>query len=164
MCVLTHDFNTAEFFFLTTSKNLVGSFGKINGFFHEEYITEQERYNNIASFFVDRIPKNSKVMIEDYSFGSTGRVFNIAENCGLLKFKLWDEGKEFQTVAPTAVKKFATGKGNANKEKMYEAFLNETGVNLSLLLTPKATKCVSPVSDIVDSFYIAMYCKSSSSI
>jgi len=98
-------------------------------------------------------------MIEDYSFGSKGRVFNLAENCGLLKHKLYTGGYKFSTVAPTVIKKFATGKGNANKEVMYESFLRETGLNLNAVLSPRSTKIGSPVNDIVDAWYIANYIK-----
>ena len=66
-------------------------------------------------------------MIEDYSFGSKGRVFNLAENCGLLKYMLFKKGYRFFTVPPTVVKKFATGKGNANKEAMVKAAQEKYG-------------------------------------
>ena len=94
--------------------------------------------------------------IEDYSFGSTGRVFHIAENCGLLKYKLWEIGLRFTTIAPSAIKKFATGKGNADKQKMYDAFVAETGQNLIQFYSKSGT-LTSPVTDIVDSYYIAKY-------
>ena len=93
-------------------------------------------------------------MLEDYSFGSKGRVFHIAENTGLLKHKLFKAGIPFIVVAPTTVKKFATGKGNANKEKMYECFTEQTGVDLRKQLD---TTVEHPISDIIDAFYIAKY-------
>ena len=52
------------------------------------------------------------------------------------------------------MKKFATGKGNSNKDVMFEHFLEETGVDLMSSLSPKASKVNSPVSDIVDAYYI----------
>jgi hypothetical protein len=60
-------------------------------------------------------------------------------------------------VAPTHIKKFATGKGNAKKEMMYESFLTETQRNLQLELEIKSEKIGNPVSDIVDSYYICKY-------
>ena len=48
----------------------------------------------------------------------------------------------------------STGKGNANKELMYETFLTETNVDLQSKLSSKSTKIINPVSDIVDSYYI----------
>ena len=54
---------------------------------------------------------------------------------------------------PSVVKKFASGKGNADKEKMYEAFTNETKVNLKKIFDME--KLNNPVTDIIDSYYIA---------
>ena len=96
------------------------------------------------------------ILIEDYSFGSKGKVFNLAENCGILKYMLYKNEYKFFTVPPTVVKKFATGKGNATKEKMYEAFVNETFVDLHKIISP-TTKLGSPTTDIVDAWYIARY-------
>jgi hypothetical protein len=58
--------------------------------------------------------------------------------------------------APSAIKKFATGKGNAKKEDMYASFVEETGVDLSIILDQSVDpKVNSPISDIVDAYYIA---------
>ena len=54
-------------------------------------------------------------------------------------------------------KKFATGKGNANKVLMYEAFIEETGDDLAKLFEFDPYTGQSPVSDIIDSYYIAKY-------
>jgi hypothetical protein len=65
----------------------------------------------------------------------------------------------FVSIPPTVIKKFATGKGTANKDIMYEAFQAEllTPPNLKESLIPKAKNIISPVSDIVDSYFIAKY-------
>jgi Holliday junction resolvasome RuvABC endonuclease subunit len=63
---------------------------------------------------------------------------------------------KFFTVAPTVIKKYATGKGNATKEKMYEAFVKDTFVDLHSIISP-TTKLGSPTTDIVDAWYIARY-------
>ena len=57
------------------------------------------------------------------------------------------------------IKKYATGKGNANKEVMYEAFNAEllTPPDLKTILKPKSTKLTSPVTDIVDAYFIAKW-------
>jgi len=62
------------------------------------------------------------------------------------------------TVAPTAIKKMATGKGNANKFLMLEKF---TEINIELKSSEWIKKLttekhlLSPLTDIVDSFFIA---------
>lgn len=135
---------------------MTGSFGNMTGTLHDDYQKEVERYDKISEFFMNLIPTSATVYIEDYSFGSKGRVFNLAENCGLLKYKLWERKVDFITVPPTVIKKFATGKGNANKEKMYEAFVNRTGMNLIEIVTP-FKKIENPLTDIVDAYFIALY-------
>jgi Holliday junction resolvasome RuvABC endonuclease subunit len=97
----------------------------------------------------------TEILIEDYSFGSKGRVFHLAENCGLLKYLLYKNGWSYSTVAPTVIKKYATGKGNASKEKMYEAFRELTQLDIVDIYCSKTLG--SPITDIVDSYYIAMY-------
>jgi Holliday junction resolvasome RuvABC endonuclease subunit len=70
---------------------------------------------------------------------------------------MWKQKISFKSYPPTVIKKFATGKGNANKEQMYEAFVDEllTPTNLKERLTPKAKKVINPISDIVDAYFIA---------
>ena len=65
----------------------------------------------------------------------------------------------FISVPPTVIKKYATGKGNANKEVMYDAFNAEllTPPDLKTSLKPKATKLTSPVTDLVDAYFIAKW-------
>lgn len=163
----------AKFYYLTGIKKSVGTFlnDTIVGVLHQDHLTEQQRFSDIADFFMDRLPglrgnlgkdkfliqiPECMVMIEDYSFGSKGKVFHIAENTGVLKHKLWEHRFKFQTAAPTTIKKFATGKGNADKEQMYVAFTKETGVDLHKIMMPDK-KLGSPVSDIIDAYFIARY-------
>lgn len=159
MCVQTDAvYDKSIFYYLTDNKKHTGQFGNAFGYLHKEYYTEQERYDNIAEFFLSKIPTNPipSIFIEDYSFGSKGKVFHIAENTGILKHKLWELGFKFTTVPPTVIKKHATGKGNADKEKMVAAFLEQTQVDMHKLILSDR-KLASPVTDIVDSFFIASY-------
>ena len=89
--------------------------------------------------------------------GAKGKVFHIGENCGLLKHKLWKNKIRFETVTPTALKKFATGKGNSDKCIMHAAFHELTKINLMKEMDKESKDCGSPVSDIVDSYFIARY-------
>lgn len=74
---------------------------------------------------------------------------------GTLKHKLYKLNKRFQSIVPGQIKKNATGKGNADKLKMYEQFKKDTGVDL--VKEFEQTKLNNPVTDIVDSYYIAKY-------
>lgn len=142
-------------FFLSDIKKTHGKFGNVQGSPMVLYSSDQERYNNIAqwSYSILKDFEVDKVYIEDYSYGSTGRVFHIAENGGVLKHVLHHSDIKFETIPPTVIKKHATGKGNASKIMMEEAFMQETLIDLrsDLGLTKKQS---NPISDIIDSFYI----------
>jgi Holliday junction resolvasome RuvABC endonuclease subunit len=55
-------------------------------------------------------------------------------------------------IEPSRVKKCATGKGNADKQAMYEAFSIETKTNLLSVFNQKTLS--NPVTDVIDSYYI----------
>lgn len=109
------------------------------------------------------------IAIEGYSFGSKGSsIFQIGEATGILVlFMMFNSsGTGFinnkripYRPAPTEIKKFATGKGNANKELMYEAWLKETKIDLLKLFDSKrhgnnSGKIKSPINDIVDAYWL----------
>jgi len=181
VCVNTSEeefrYEDCKFYYLTNTKKYEGTFKEKMAFgtsaveyigtTHRPYNSEPERYNNIANWVIDIIKSQPQLMIgklwekhpiiqiEDYSFGSTGRVFHIAENLGLLKYKLKIEcGWDYTLIAPSVIKKFATDKGNANKEMMVHAFQEDTGVNLELLLDSSVK---SPITDIADAYFICKY-------
>ena len=83
-------------------------------------------------------------------------MFHIAENGGVCKFLLWKNNIPYETIPPTVIKKFATGKGNADKEKMQQAFLSETNFNIKEILS-MTDKQWNPSSDLIDSYYICKY-------
>lgn len=121
------------------------------------HITSIERFVNLSSWAISHIPDNSSVLIEDYSFGSVGKVFNLAENVMCLKLRLLEahrkRGVEFNFSPPKSIKKLAVGNGNANKQMMFDKFneLKECD-NLQGILGVK--KIESPLTDIVDAFFI----------
>ena len=54
---------------------------------------------------------------------------------------------------PGQVKKHATGKGNADKLKMYEQFVQDTKIDL--MKEFDQSKLNNPVTDVVDAYYVA---------
>jgi Holliday junction resolvasome RuvABC endonuclease subunit len=57
------------------------------------------------------------VIMEGYSFGSRGRaLFSIGELGGVIRLALDDMDIPWVALAPSTVKKLATGKGNASKD------------------------------------------------
>ena len=97
------------------------------------------------------------IAIEGYSYGSKGKVFHIAENTGVLKYKIFQNGIPLEVIPPTTIKKFATGKGNADKVAMHKFFKTDTGIDLKNKITPDKGTVDNPVSDIVDSYYVCKY-------
>jgi len=98
-----------------------------------------------------------QVSLEGYAYSAQGRVFNIAENTGILKYKLWQSRIPVEVIPPSAVKKLATGKGNSDKAAMYVQFTQDTDIPLMDIISPEKTKVSNPVSDIVDAFYICKF-------
>jgi len=142
-----------KFYYLTTRKKHFIKTDYLIGEMHSEFKTQEERFDAISDWAISKIPKNSMVYLEDYAFGATGIVFNIGECVGLLKHKLWKNNYKFEKFAPSKIKKFATGKGNANKILMQESFDYECNVKIFSELNCPAG--ASPLSDIIDSYYIA---------
>ena len=158
ICVCYGKFNlkNCKIYYLTNVKKYEGSFynGRINGRLHLSYTTETQRHDQISNWAMSIIGTTlNNIFIEGYSFGSKGLVFNLAENMGTLKHKLYKLDKEFKSIVPGRVKKNATGKGNADKLKMYEQFVKDTKINL--MKEFEQTKLNNPVTDVVDAYYVA---------
>lgn len=153
------DFSKTKTFFYTNNKKFVGKFDhSIYGIQQLPYACAEERYDNISDWVMSILNYHNVnfVCLEGYSMGSSnGLLFNIAENGGLLKHKLWKNKIEFIIPAPTQVKKYFTGKGNANKSAMYDAFIEKTGAKIAEALNTNPDK--SPISDIVDSYAMLCY-------
>jgi Holliday junction resolvasome RuvABC endonuclease subunit len=154
------NFSACQFFAISDRKKSI-TFQK--GFLWvqqmEEYLSQDERMDNLASTFTGWCQQHrvEQVFIEDYAFAARGRIFHIGENTGILKNKLYHLGIPYSVVAPPTVKKFATGRGNAQKDGMSQAFLEETKLDLHKLLNTENIINTSPTSDIIDSYYICKY-------
>ena len=155
VCDGKFDWKNCTIYYLTSVKkyNNVYDNGKILGGLHLPYTSQTERHDQISNWALDHIGGvDNNIFIEGYSYGSKGLVFNLAENMGLLKHKLYKLNKKFEVIVPGVIKKKATGKGNADKLKMYEQFVKDTGVDLMKAF--EQIKLNNPVTDIVDSYYI----------
>lgn len=150
-------FKNCEFYFLTTKKKYEGDWHNIHGSLHPDWLLDQERYNNISDWALNIITptlkQNPTIYIEGYAYAAKGVVFNIAENTEVLKHRLWKMSVVPNVIQPSAVKKYASGKGNSNKIGMSEAFIKEVNLKLHNIIGCKEGD--SPASDIVDSYYIA---------
>ena len=156
ICVNINGDDILMFYYLTNKKKYIGQMSEdIIGYEHKEWTDPIQRFKYISDFALDIISPliSPQIFIEGYSFGSKGQgLFQIAENCGILKYRLQEQNLSYQTVVPSVVKKGATGKGNADKEMMYEAFVKETNIDLKKVFD--TDKVGNPISDIADSYFI----------
>jgi len=162
ICVMdtsySFEFQNCNFYFLSDIKKYSKTFlHNIHGENFKEYNEESERYDSISDWVMGIVAGIDQVALEGYAYSAQGRVFNIAENTGILKYKLWQSQIPVEVIPPTRVKKFASGKGNSDKLSMYEAFTKETSIPLMDVISPDKSKISNPVSDIVDAFYICKY-------
>lgn len=120
----------------------------------KEFSTDFDRYYYLADWILSlcHLHDVKEVIIEGYALGAKGKVFNIAEATSLVKFFLLMADINIKMLPPTVNKKIFTGKGNANKEKMINAFNNMNKIDISEIFFSKKELTCSPVSDIVDSY------------
>ena len=158
------NFNMCTIHYLETSQRLKRAAPhEILNLYPEEYPeweTEEQRHDLLSEWALKCI-RGCNVFIEGYAFATSGKshVRSVAENSGLLKHKMYKAKQSFISIPPTVIKKFATDKGNANKEIMHEFFVKESDApsNLKTILRPKSTKLTSPITDIVDAYWICKY-------
>lgn len=162
-------YDTCKFMFITKNKKLAFNHTpNIVGIHSYNYENNIQRFTRLAEITVEWILSHvptrehgNKLAIEGYAFGAKGQLFNIGENTGILKLKLAEKvANDINIFAPAEIKKFATGKGNANKLLMYKAFIKDTEDDLAKLFEFDPYTGQSPVSDIIDSYYIAKYLQS----
>lgn len=144
-----------KFYFLTSRKSCALKTKMFHGQLQFDYSSQEQRFSQLAEWTLSKIPKNSTVFIEGYAYASKGVVFHIGENTGILKHMLWSHDISFNDMPPPTIKKFATGKGNANKLAMHHSFVSETQFDISSHI--HCNEGESPMSDVIDSFYIAKW-------
>jgi len=72
--------------------------------------------------------------IEGYGFGARGRaVFSLGELGGILRRLMFVTDVPYWDVPPTTLKKFITGKGNANKNILLEQTFRRYGIGSEVL-------------------------------
>lgn len=163
-CICIYDtkkefkFENCTFYYYINKKKYDTSIKNMHGFKIPLTEGNQERFDDISQWGIDIMTKNhvDEACLEGYSMGSKGMIFDIAENIGLLKYKMWKAGIPFITPSPTSVKKEFSGKGNSNKQLMYEA-LQKKGLDLDLETLLQCAASNSPLADITDSFALVDY-------
>jgi hypothetical protein len=151
-------FKKCKFYYLTDKKKYANQFHtNIKGENFQYYEGDYMRFDSISQWAMKYLVGMEQICLEGYAFGAKGKVFHIAENTGVLKYKIFQTQIPLEIVQPSAVKKLATGKGNATKDEMHTSFHLETGLDLIFTITPDRKDAISPITDIVDSYYICKY-------
>jgi hypothetical protein len=146
-------FDNCFFYYLTNTKKYADKIApNITGESFQEYVQDVDRFDTISEWATNLCIGAADVGMEGYAYGAKGRVFNLAENMGLLKYKLYKHAIPVTIVEPSKVKKCATGKGNADKQVMYETFSKETNTDLKSIFNQKTLS--NPVTDVIDSYYV----------
>ena len=170
------DFNKKAF---SVHNDLDGLGMNIHGYTREkpkdlDYVQEQSwKINNanyisynIINAIAPYVDEDTMFAIEGFSYGSRGNAFIdlITYNTFLKSKILRISKKDILVYPPKTIKKFFTGNGNANKEKMLEAFkISEDELLLNdpfhkyILDTNYGDKIPKPVDDLVDAFAILCY-------
>jgi Holliday junction resolvasome RuvABC endonuclease subunit len=115
-----------------------------------------ERYKMITEDIVGEILKypSTKIRMEGYAFDAkSSSISKLHELGGILKYLLYNNGRQFAEVPPTRLKKWFTGSGRASKELMYEHFILKGLPPLIEIFEMEKCKGIpNPVQDIVDAF------------
>lgn len=91
------------------------------------------------------------VFMEGFAYGNRFSLVHMVEVSTLLKNAMLSLGIEWYTVQPSALKKWTTKKGNADKAEMAAAVLSRWG------FTPEKVKGVK-TDDVVDAYALARMC------
>src|SRR5690554_3426607 len=84
------DYGKCKSFFYSGSKKFEGKFGdNIYGMLHMPYETQMERFHNISEWAMSILIKFkvTDVCLEGFAMAGKGRITDIAENTGILKYK-----------------------------------------------------------------------------
>ena len=118
----------------------------------KKWNNNSERFSVTAKYFADVMKEHgvTSFNLEGYSMGSRGSMaYTIGESTGFLKSEMFRNDIGINIISPTTLKKFATGKGNANKELMFESFmLKHQGVEMPP---------VDCRDDIIDAYWLSIY-------
>ena len=106
--------------------------------------------NKLYDIIKDFIDDSTTVVMEGISYGSSLRTKSIFDLAGLnylIREKLIRNNINLNICPPAEIKKFASGKGNANKDILIEAFL---------VMFPQFT-AIDKIDDIVDAYFMCKY-------
>ena len=165
MVILNEDAQEYKFYYMTTTKSRVNVTKDLDSRLieYDSSVTQDirdekvgssmNRFQTIARYFTSHMIAKGvgHVFLEGYSLGSKGKVFSIAENTAVLKMYLMKMEVPVTIIPPTVIKKWATGRGNANKRDMKEAYERRVRAHW---LAPISHYKDSPYTDCIDAYWI----------
>lgn len=81
--------------------------------------SDPERFMDITEQVLDWVGEGDVICIEGFAYGAKGKGVSTQYGIGwLIRAALIKNGYTYYEVAPGALKKFATGKGNTKKDEM----------------------------------------------
>lgn len=111
----------------------------------------------VAERVVGHVSGCDFVAIEGPAYGAKGRLFEIGQAAGSVKYPLYKLGCSIRIIDPMSLKLFALGDGGANKLDVYNQFIQHKGVEyFERMKLPVVNKedGVSPTSDIIDAYWL----------
>jgi len=94
-------------------------------------LNQADAINRVANKILEEARDVDFIFIEGYAFGKFGGSSSVSvliELSGVLKYEFRRLGYKFIVVPPTVVKKYLTGNGNSNKDKMMLACYRKFGL------------------------------------
>ena len=119
---------------------------ELNGKDYNDYDKINFMSSNITNFVSDC----NYIAFEDYAYMANGRITDLAESVGVLKYLLYNKNISLRFYAPSLIKMFSTTNGAADKSLMIKQY-EQIGNPLNL---PKNHLEEHPYEDIIDAYFI----------
>lgn len=87
----------------------------------------EQRLVEIRNAVVDLAVYSDVVVLEGYAFARPNQAHQLGELGGVVRAALWERRIPFVEVPPSVLKKYATGKGNADKGAVLAAAIRRLG-------------------------------------
>jgi len=124
----------------------------------DDYLSRFGITEMMINEILGKVGKCKYAAIEDFAFGAVGMLANIGEFVGQVAWEIWKQNIALRWYGPGISKKHFTGRGNADKVGMWETFQTISGIkpDLTDYPIPETAKGISPTSDIVDAYALAL--------
>lgn len=105
------------------------------------------RLREIVNMVLTALPSDGDIHVcyEDYSYGSTGKVFQLGELGGVLKLALYDVATTLTLIPPKVLKKFATLDGSCSKE------------DIQIKAAQECPLLLGESDDVCDAYFLAKF-------